>query len=311
MQIHTDLSSLPKIVRPVLTIGSFDGVHCGHQCLLQILNERAARIGGESLVITFEPHPRLIVAHNEPFYILSTIEEKIRLLNDTGIAHLCIVRFDDVFSSMSPIDYLEHFIYQTFSPVEIVIGYDHRFGKGRSGDIILLQQFFLNKKVKITEVDPVLISDIAISSTRIRNALHTGDIESARLFSGHPYLIRGDVVQGDKIGRTIGFPTANLRWPLDIKLIPPDGIYAAEVEIDDKKHPGMAYIGNRPVLGQNLNKVIEVNIFDFNQDIYNQSVNLWLHSRIREDRSLTDLIELKMQLAEDRRQVMQYFTQNI
>jgi riboflavin kinase/FMN adenylyltransferase len=307
MQIHRDIANLPSFHRPVLTIGSFDGVHRGHQTIIKILNERAAQQNGESVLITFEPHPRLIVEHKDPFYILSTLAEKIYLLRDSALDHIIVVPFDHTFSSQSPENYLEHFIYQSFQPVEIVIGYDHRYGTGRTGDLRFMQQYFSGRDIKITEVDPVLIQDIAISSSAIRRALNNGDLHTAYDLAGHPYLIKGNVVQGDRIGRTLGYPTANIQVNTKIKLLPPDGVYAVCTEYKGHKYYGMAYIGDRPVIGTGLTKVFEVNIFDFDKDTYGEEVNVWLYSYIRPDKSLTSLAELKNQLAIDKDAVIQYF----
>lgn len=311
MQIHTQLSELPEFKNPAITIGSFDGVHAGHLTLLKELKSQAQRIGGESVVITFEPHPRTIFSKNEDFVILSTLPEKIKLLQQTGIDHLCVVPFDIAFAGQSPENYLENFLATQFKPACIVIGYDHRFGKGRLGDIEQMKLFFAGSKVEIVEIDPVLIRDIAISSTRIRNALFAGDLQEVNALSTHPYLVAGDVISGDQIGRTLGFPTANLALREIKKALPVVGIYAATAEVDQRIIKGMAYIGNRPVIGTNLKKVIEINLFDFNDDIYGKTIYIWFNSFLRNDIHFSNLSELKVQLEKDKAASMNYFNQQL
>ena len=307
MQVHTQLNALPTFVRPAVTIGSFDGVHAGHLQLLNELKRQAAHTGGESVVITFEPHPRSLFAGHEEFVVLSTLTEKIKLIERAGIDHLCVVPFDLAFAAQTPEAYLEAFLSDHFHPASIVIGYDHRYGQGRQGDIELMKAHFRNSLTTIVEIDPVLIEDIAISSTRIRKALAAGDLSLVNELSSHPYLVSGEVISGDRIGRTLGFPTANISLDEPRKALPAEGIYAAHGEVDGRIYDGMAYIGKRPVLGAGLQKVVEINLFDFEGNIYSKTLHIWFLEYLRPDLNLSGLEELKVQLEKDKAASLDYF----
>lgn len=309
MQVHLQTRQESHFKKAVITIGSFDGVHAGHAILLEELKYHASLIGGESAVITFDPHPRTVLQHDASFKLLSTLEEKIVLFEQTGIDHLYVVNFDEKFAHQTPKQYLDDFLIKIFDPAAIVIGYDHRYGSDRSGDITLMEQHFKHTHTQIIEINPVLIQDIAISSSRIRKALEAGHLEEANKLSGHPYLISGKVIAGDRIGRQTGFPTANIQIAELEKAIPADGIYAAVVEIKGSDFEGMAYIGHRPVIGADLEKVVEVNLFDFDGDLYGKQLNLWLHHYIRPDKKLVSLEELTQQLELDKFETKKYFTQ--
>lgn len=303
MKVHYSLDNLPDFRNAVLTIGSFDGVHRGHQELLTRVRHSAQAAKGESVVITFHPHPRLIIYPGDTeLRLLTTIEEKIELIGRYGVDHLVVVPFTVEFSQLSADEYIERFLIDRFHPQRIVIGYDHRFGLNRQGDINYLRHYGRRAGFTVEEIEPQLIDDIAVSSTKVRRALEAGRIEDANRQLGHAYPLTGKVVPGRQIGRTIGFPTANIQIDNPHKLIPPDGIYAVRVFIgdDEQRLDGMLYIGSRPTLKDGDARSIEVNIFDFNDNIYGQRIRLDLIDYVRSDESFPSLEAMQAQLDRDR-----------
>ncbi len=301
MRIFRALNQLPKFKNAVLTIGSFDGVHTGHQKILQRVSHIAAENDGESVLITFHPHPRFVLAPDSTrLRLISTIDEKIELLKKYEIDNLVIVPFDASFYEQSPEDYILDFLVEKFTPHTVVIGYDHRFGKNRAGDIELLKRFSIEKGFNIEQIQKQEIQDIAVSSTKVRKALQSGEVKKAANLLQHPFSITGKVVHGERIGHKIGFPTANLDLENPHKLIPPIGIYAVWVIHKDQKYGGMLYIGDRPTIKDHNNKIsIEVNIFDFSKDLYDQYLKVEFVDHIRADISFDGLDALKLQLAKD------------
>lgn len=302
MQIHRDLEQLPQFKNTVLTIGSFDGVHIGHQHILRRLRILADELDGESLLVTFHPHPRIVLSPEEyKLQLLTTIEEKADLLAQQGLDHLVLTPFTKAFSVQSPEAYIEDFLIQQFQPRCIVIGYDHRFGKNRQGDISYLRQYQEPYDFEIEEITKQEIEHIAISSTKVRNALSKGKIRKATQLLGHPFRLTGKVVKGNQIGRNMGFPTANVEVPDPHKLIPPVGIYAVQVVYKEQRYGGMLYIGARPTIGEALQQTIEVNIFDFNQNIYGELLRVDFIAHIRGDSKFEGLEALRVQLQADRK----------
>jgi len=302
MQVHRDPNNLPQFKNPVITIGSFDGVHRAHLKILERVIGLADEIDGESILVTFHPHPRKIIfPKDNTLQLLNTLEEKTFILNSVGIDHVVIVPFSVEFSQQDPREYIEKFLIGKFDPKFIVIGYDHRFGLNRTGNVDLLQQY--NHKFDLIQIQRQDLEDITISSTKIRNALNEGRIDTANNYLIRPYIIQGKVVHGDKIGKTIGYPTANIKVLDKDKLIPKPGIYASYIVIEDERYEGMLYIGNRPSLKSNgkPEKRIEVNIFDFNDEIYNQNIRLELVSFIREDEKFDNMKKLSAKLGEDKK----------
>ncbi len=301
IQVHGNLKELPTFKNAAITIGSFDGVHLGHQQILAQLKQEAAAIGGETVVITFHPHPRKIVSGGgREVKILTTLPEKIDLLDKHGIHHLVVTPFNEAFSLQSPEEYVEHFLVKKFHPHTIIIGYDHRFGKGRSGDYHLLEKLGETFGYRVKEISESLLNEIIISSTRVREALTQSDIETANRRLGYDYFFSGTVVEGNKLGRTIGYPTANLEIAEEEKLIPGNGVYAVTVSVNqgDFLH-GMMNIGVRPTIGGSK-RVIEVNIFDFDQDIYGSTLKVVVKSFIRGEVKFNGLEMLKEQLGNDK-----------
>lgn len=309
MRIFRDITELPIFKDAVVTIGSFDGVHLGHRAILQQVVDTARRTSGESIVVTFHPHPRKVLFPNEKdVQLLTTIEEKADLLAEIGIDALVIVPFTLGFSRFSAAQYLSDFLIQYFHPKHIVIGYDHHFGNNREGNVHYLQQYAPLHGFQVTEITKQLIDESAISSTRIRKTLETGKVEAVQPLLGYFYQLNGVVVHGQKIGRTIGFPTANVQVSDAQKLVPPIGIYAVKVTVKGKTHGGMLYIGNRPTLETFTNRTIEINIFDFQDDIYDENIKIDFIQYIRADVKFNGLPALKAQLAQDEvdcRQVLQ------
>ncbi len=300
MNIYRNLDKLPPFNNTVITIGSFDGVHMGHQKILHRVKKLANEISGESIVITFYPHPRDIVdAGDKKIPQLNTLEEKLRLIKDMGIQNVIVVPFSFEFSRQSPREYVEKFIIHNFNPAYIVIGYDHRFGLNRMGDIHLLREYQSMHSFKVIEISKQEIDDNAISSTQIRKSLLAGDIETATLYLNQPYILSGKVVHGDKLGSKLGYPTANLQISEPNKLLPKPGVFAVRIEIEETRFEGMMYIGKRPTAFNQEENNIEINIFDFNQNIYNKNVHIFILKHLREDIKFDSLEELKEQLKVD------------
>jgi len=301
MRVFYDLTNLPTFRNAVVTIGSFDGVHGGHQKILEQVNNLARTVNGESVVITFHPHPRQVIyPQDDTLRLLTTLAEKIDLLKRYGIDNVVIVPFTIEFSQISADEYIEKFLVEKFRPKCIVIGYDHRFGLNRQGDIHFLKWHSKKYNYEVIEIEKQEVDAIAISSTKIRNALEKSDIQTATQLLGHYYTLNGTVVEGQKIGRTIGFPTANVEIAQREKLIPPDGIYAVRVTHEGKFYNGMLYIGTRPVLKEYNNRTIEVNIFDFDKEIYGDTLQLELIDFLRDDLPFAGLEALKNQLKKDK-----------
>ena len=303
MKVYFSLEDLPVFQNSVVTIGSFDGVHRGHQRILERVKQLSQSIDSQSVVITFHPHPRLVAQPNDKSVVLlNSIEEKVELLQKYGIDIVVVVPFTKAFAEQMPQAYIENFLYERFKPTYIVIGHDHRYGANRVGDTALLQKLAPKFGYKVIEIEKQVIDEIAVSSTKIRQAIEKGHIRSANRLLGHYFSFTGEVVKGQQIGKEIGFPTANLAVTEKNKLLPPHGIYAVFVHLPDGKlRKGMMYRGDRPVL-KDLNDVtIEVNIFDFNEDIYSQTMRVELVQFLRPDRYFDSLESLVIQLADDER----------
>ena len=309
MQVHSLSQPLPAFRNAVVTIGTFDGVHRGHRLILDRMRSVAEEVGGETVIITFDPHPRNIVGmRSDPQPLLTTMPERINLLAEIGIDHLVIVPFTPAFAAMDPRDYVQDFLVARFHPHTLIIGYDHRFGRQREGDYHLLESLSETYGFQVRELDAQILRDAAISSTRIREALMQGRPEEATEQLGYPYFFSGLVRHGDKRGRTIGFPTANLKPDDPAKLLPADGVYAVRVSLseadgDAYTKTGMMNIGLRPTV-DGTRHLAEVNIFDFNADIYGRVLTVQVISRIREERKFSGLEALQAQLSNDRSTAM-------
>ncbi len=300
MKVYTDIHSLPVFTKAVITTGSFDGVHVGHAKIISQLINEAVRIDGTPVLITFYPHPKQIVQiKDKPLFVLNTPEEKYELLQKMGIENIVVVPFNKQFSELTAKKYIEDFLVKNFHPSLIVVGYDHRFGNNREGDFTLLKNEGSRNNYEVIEIPEHILKDITISSTKIRNALISGDIDTAAAYLGYQYFFTGKVIEGNKLGRTIGYPTANLIIANENKLIPGDGVYAVDVTINQAFYRGMMNIGNRPTIEGKI-RTIEVNIFDFDKEIYGEEIKITLKKLLRKEIKFKGLEELKNQLAKDR-----------
>ena len=303
MIVHTSIQQLPVFQNACITIGTFDGVHSGHQQIIQLMKTEAGKVNGETVIITFHPHPRKVIGANKtPVHLLNTLDEKITLLEKYGIGHLVVVPFTEAFANQTAEAYITDFLVATFHPHTIIIGHDHRFGKGRSGNFQLLNDKAAEYGYEVKEIPGYMLKDMTISSTRIRESLLRGDIETAAHFLSYDYFFSGIVVEGNKLGRTIGYPTANLFIEDGNKLVPGNGVYA--VLINDEKLKiknlgGMMNIGVRPTV-DGTQRMIEVNIFDFDKDIYDQTLTITLKKQLRSEVKFNGLDALKAQLAKDK-----------
>lgn len=305
MKLYNDINEFTPVKNAVVTIGTFDGVHLGHRKIISRIRELAEECGGETVILTFFPHPRMIIhPEDESLKLINTIHEKADLLQELGVDHLIITPFSRDFSNQSAGDYIRDVLVNKIGTKKIVIGYDHRFGKDRLGGLDDLLKWAPEYGYEVIEIPEQDINDVAVSSTRIRKALLEGNIQLANTFLGYPFFISGKVGRGDKIGRQIGYPTANIVIEETYKLIPCDGIYSARAIVNGQAYKGMAYIGARPTIN-GLTRNIEVNIFDFQADIYGEDIRMEFYHFVRGDIKFTGLDELIVQLAKDKADVLE------
>ena len=301
MEVIHELSKFPQLTNAVVTSGTFDGVHVGHQKILKRLVENAKQCGGKSVVITFWPHPRHVLSQEKekPIYLLTSIEERIALLRKFEVDYLLIIPFTPAFANLTSSEFIFEILIKTIGTKKLVIGYDHRFGKNREGSFEYLKDNATRFGFEVEEIPQEDIDHVGVSSTKIRKALEAGDIETANKYLGYFYQLSGSVLEGDKLGRTIGFPTANLVVKEPLKLIPARGVYAVYGTVNGQRLKGMLNIGIRPTVN-GTNQTIETNFFDLDQDIYNQDLQLELVARLRDEQKFNGLDSLKVQLAKDK-----------
>lgn len=301
MKTHYDLKEF-NAKNPVVTIGTFDGVHLGHRKVIERLKEYAKKYGGETVIFTFYPHPRLIISPTDNnLRLITTLEEKKQYFEKLGIDHLIIFPFSKKFSELSYSEFVKQILVEKIKTHCLVVGYDHKFGKNREGGFEYLKQCAKKLNFKIEKLEPLLLNDIHISSTKIREALQTGDIKAANHYLGHKFTLHGFVVEGKRLGRKIGFPTANIESSDVHKLIPMHGVYAVKVVLNKKNYLGMLNIGTRPTFNQNAdNRSIEVNIFDFEGDIYKKEITLIFIDKIRNEQKFAGVDSLIEQLKKDK-----------
>ncbi|MDA0714039.1 MAG: bifunctional riboflavin kinase/FAD synthetase [Bacteroidetes bacterium] len=301
MRVHTDIERLSGIERPILTIGTFDGVHHGHRIILQRIMEIAKKEGGQSVLLTFHPHPRSVVNESNSLSLLNTLEEKLELLEEVGLDHVIVMPFTKSFSRMSALEYVRDLLVNTIKVHCLVVGYDHHFGRNREGDIKVLKEYAELFDFRLEEIPAQTIDEVKISSTKIRTALRQGDVEKASEYLGYAYYFSGTVVHGDALGRTLGFPTANILPDDEEKLIPGQAVYAVQVEGPDWRSAGMTNIGLRPTIGGlNESPRIEVNMFDRNEDLYGKVLKVHFIQKLREEMKFPSTKELTEQLGKDR-----------
>ncbi len=303
MRVFRHIDELPAFQNAVLTIGTFDGVHIGHKKILSRIKEIAKEENGESILITFDPHPRIVLSNDDSVRLLTTLNEKTELLRANGIDNLVVAKFSRSFSEMTPEEYITDFLYKRFQPNVVVIGYDHKFGKNRAGDINFMKDKGAELGFRVEEIPKQEVDEMAVSSTKIRNALQEGNIDQANSLLGHAYTVEGTVVRGDGIGRQLGYPTANLQVDDPYKLIPADGVYAVRVNHKATIYNGMLSIGVRPTFNGQM-RTIEVNIFDFEQDIYGQNIKLSFVEKIRPEIEFANADELIKKMDEDKQSAL-------
>lgn len=308
MQVHYGITDI-QITAPVVTMGSFDGVHKGHVQVIGNLKQVAAELGGESVIISFEPHPREVLYPLEKRPgILTTLEEKIGILKAHGVDHLIILPFTEELANLSYSDFVKRILVDRLGIKGLVVGYDHRFGKNREGSFEVLKAIAGEYRFYLEQEQAYEENEVNISSTKIRTALELGNIALVREFLGYDYPISGKVVHGDKIGRTIGFPTANLQLEDERKLLPASGVYAVRVSVDGVMYGGMLNIGVRPTVSRSGIVRLEVNIFDFHSEIYDKTISVFLLARVRGERKFNDVDELSAQLKTDKQVVLKYLS---
>lgn len=308
MQVHYGITDI-HITDPVVTMGSFDGVHKGHVQVIENLKRVAKQLKGESVIISFEPHPREVLYPLEKRPgILTTLEEKIDILQVYGVEHLIILPFTEELANFSYSDFVKHILVDRLGIKGLVVGYDHRFGKNREGSFEMLKAIAEQYHFYLEQEEAYEENEVNISSTKIRTALELGNIALVREFLGYDYPISGKVVHGDKIGRNIGFPTANLQLQDGRKLLPASGVYAVCVSVDGVIYGGMLNIGVRPTVSRSGIVRLEVNIFDFQAEIYGKTITVFLISRVRGERKFNDVRELRSQLEADKQYVLKSLT---
>ncbi|MCE4567055.1 bifunctional riboflavin kinase/FAD synthetase [Maribellus sp. CM-23] len=298
--------------QPVVTIGTFDGLHKGHQLILDKVKELASEINGETVVFTFYPHPRVITSPNESnLRLLTTKEEKTKLFEKYGIDHLIIYPFSKEFAAMEYSDFVSKILVKQIGTKCLVVGYDHKFGKDRQGSFDYLERCAEKYDFKVERMDALAVDHDNISSTKIRAALQEGDIRKANHYFGHEFTLHGTVVSGKQLGRKLGFPTANIEASDKYKIIPGYGVYAVMVEIGGRQHKGMLNIGTRPTFNKNAdNRSIEVNIFDFSEDIYGQKITLNFIDKIRDEQKFSGVDALVQQLQKDQQAAIEILKGN-
>lgn len=300
MNIFQDFSSIDHIPNPVLTIGTFDGVHIGHQKIIKQLNDEAHKIGGQSVLFTFYPHPRMVLyPESHGLKLIQTQEEKLKKLKKMGLENIIVFPFTFEFSRLTALEFVRDFLVNQLQVKKLVIGYDHQFGKNREGSIDFLKDVAETYDFEVIEIPAQDIDEVNVSSTKIREALINGNIELANEYLGEPFELSGKIVHGNALGRTIGFPTANILIDSDLKLIPGNGVYAVKVLIQNQVFEGMMNIGNRPTINGTNDIVLEVHLFDFNKDIYGEDLTVQFLSKTRDEQKFKGLNELKEQLKKD------------
>ena len=283
----------------IITIGTFDGVHLGHQKILKKLNIEAENNGLESSVLTFFPHPRTVLNPNSSLKLINTIEERVSLFKKSKIDNLIVHPFTKEFSELDSEDYVKNILVDQLKAKIVLIGYDHKFGKNRTADINNLKEYGIKYNFEVIEIKAKEINDIAISSTKIRNSIEEGDIQLSNSYLGYEFSFFGKVIKGNSIGKTLGFPTANIKIGTDLKLIPKNGVYLISTIINQKIIFGMMNIGIKPTTNENT-KSIEVNLFDFNQNLYDTNITIYIKQFLREEIKFNSLNELKLQIEKDK-----------
>lgn len=300
MKIYNNFSDFIKVPNAIVTIGTFDGVHLGHQAILKDMVKTAKEIGGETVVITFFPHPRQVLNINAAnLRFITTQKEKLSRLEMSGIDNVVVVNFTKEFSRISSEDFIHDYIIKHINPVKLVIGYDHHFGNNRMGDFNLLNEMQNKYNFELQRIEAHDVENIAVSSTKIRHSLQQGDVERANALLGYQFAYIGKVVTGNKIGREIGYRTANINVEKEYRLIETSGVYATYVDYEGKTYKSMTYIGNKPTINNDKIENIEVHLFDFDGDLYDKEINVRFVKRVRGEQKFESLEALKKQIEND------------
>jgi riboflavin kinase / FMN adenylyltransferase len=307
MFIFDDLAEVPANKNTIITLGTFDGIHLGHNVILEKVIAASAREKARSMLVTFEPHPRNVLSKDFSLKILSTRREKIELLEKLDLDNIFFVKFTKEFALQTAEEFFQKYVIEGIGVKEIIVGYDHHFGKGRMGNLEMLKEIGSKHGFNVTVVDEVKLNDQTISSTKIRNALSAGDIELANSYLGRYYSFSGTVVEGDKRGRDLGFPTANIKLEEEFKMLPASGIYAVEVIIDSRKLYGLLSIGTRPTFHTDGNIVPEVYLFDFEKDLYGDFVTVNLIKMLRDQEKFSSPGDLIAQMKKDEEEGLKIF----
>lgn len=299
MKVFYNLSEVKKDNNTVLTLGTFDGIHLGHKKIIDRLIEKASQYNGRSLLVTFDPHPRNVISDSK-IKLLNTLSEKLEILNSFGVENVLVINFTKEFSQNSSEEFFKNYIIDKIGIREIIIGYDHHFGKGRGGDENTLKELGLEFNFNVSRVEAVNIGNITVSSTKVRNALQNGDVKLANLLLGRYYSFAGSVIKGDGRGKELGFPTANIKLDDETKLLPAIGIYVVELIVENNKYYGLMSIGKRPTFYNDGQLTTEVYIFDFEENIYDKNVKVNMIERIRGEEKFSSADELIIQMNKDK-----------
>jgi riboflavin kinase/FMN adenylyltransferase len=307
VKIHYDLDSISELKHTAVTTGTFDGVHLGHKTIIDKLISVAKQIEGESVLLTFYPHPRMVLFPDDhQIRLLNTQSEKEQLLESCGIDHLVVINFTKEFSRLSSLEFVRNILANKLKAKKLVIGYDHHFGRNREGSFAHLLEFGSLYGFEVEEIPAKDIDEVAVSSSKIRKAIEAGDIDTANKYLGYAYSFTGKVIKGKQLGRTIGYPTANIAITDPYKLIPAIGVYAVKVMFAKQTYEGMLSIGKNPTVSNQNILSIEVNIFDFNADIYNKEITVFMYKKMRDEEKYGSLDELKAQLAVDKQNALNF-----
>ena len=299
MKVHYGFESFKNIKNPIVTVGTFDGIHYGHQKIIQRLQKIAKKNNGESVLLTFDPHPRKVLLNDQCLKLIHTVKEKINILEKLGLDHLVIYPFTKEFSKFSAKTYIDELLVKKLGTHTLVIGYDHHFGNDREGNIDLLKKHEKSNPFYLEEIKAHEIEEIKISSTKVRRAIENGNIHLVDNYCGHFYEFSGEVVHGNGIGKTIGTPTANIQLNSNEKIIPLDGVYAVICQIKDANFKGIMNIGYKPTVNKGEKRTIEIHLFDFNKDVYELELRAKVIERIRDEVKFSSLESLKSQILKD------------
>lgn len=308
MKKYTSASTFKSDRHSVVTIGTFDGVHIGHSAILKRLVETAKKEDLDSVVLTFFPHPRMVLQQHSEISLLNTIDERAQLLEKTGLEHLVIHQFTHAFSRLTALEYVRDILVNGLKAKKIIIGYDHRFGRNRTANIENLKEFGLTYGFEVEEISAKELDDVTISSTKIRNALNAGDIETANSYLGYNYMLTGEVEKGKALGRTINYPTANLKLKEKYKLIPKNGVYVVASIIEGKKIFGITSIGTNPTVG-GKKRTIETHFLNFNKDLYGKEITIEFLKHIRNEETFDSIEELRQEIEIDEKKAIQFLNQ--